>query len=96
MIIDEKEARERRVKLDRRIRRNKLIMCILFFVIFMVVGEVSLDTLFWGVSARSLKRDALIYGSLSIFFVYVVPWITLLFRRPEQRGTEPGSFDKPT
>jgi hypothetical protein len=92
LIIDEKEARERRVKLDRRIRRNKLILCIVLFVIFMVVGEISLDTLFWGVSARSLKRDALIYGSLSIFFVYVVPWIALLFRQFTQRGDEPGRF----
>ncbi len=92
MIIDEKEARERRVKLDRRVRKNKLIMCILLFVTFMVVGEVSLDTLFWGVSSRSLKRDALIYSSLSIFLVYVLPWIILLFRQFKQRGTEPGRF----
>ena len=92
MIIDEKEARERRVKLDRRIRKNKVIMCILLFVVFMVVGEVSLDTLFWGVSARSLKRDALLYGSLSVFFVYVVPWIILLFRQFKQRGSDPDRF----
>ena len=94
MIIDEKEARERRAKLDRRVRKNKLIMCILLFIVFMVAGYVSLDSLFWGVSARSLKKDALIYASLSIFFVYVVPWITLLFRRSEQRDTKPGRFNQ--
>jgi hypothetical protein len=96
MIIDEKTARQRHLRLGHRDWISQLKLCVLIFVAFMVADAISLHTLLSGLSFRSLKWSAFIFGALSVLIVYVFPWIRRKYRWYERReATKPGPFDQP-
>ncbi len=96
MIIDEKAAQQRHLRLGHRDWISQLKLCALVFAAFMVVDVISLRTLFWGLSLRSFRRSALIFAALSLLVAYVFPWIRRRYRWFERReATKPGPFDQP-
>jgi hypothetical protein len=96
MIIDENAARQRHVRLGHRNWISQLKLCALIFVALMIVDVVSLDTLFWGLSWRSMRRTSLALAAMSLLLVYVFPWIRRKYRWYERReATKPGPFDQP-
>jgi hypothetical protein len=96
MIIDENAARQRHVRLGHRNWISQLKLCALIFVVLMIVDVISLDTLFWGLSWRSMRRASLALAAMSLLLVYVFPWIRRKYRWYERReATKPGPFDQP-
>jgi hypothetical protein len=93
MIIDDKGARQRHVRLGGRDWIGQLKWCGLLFVFFMGSYLIFWHRLIWG---YSIRFAAVASAVLSVLCVYLFPWIRRKYRWFERReATKPDPFDQP-